>query len=81
MICISALTYYLLLLLLIINGTMSVRPSVPSIGSSSDVQLVCRSSGAGGRYRSIVDGGQRHTVIRWTRVDADLLYLTRMLNK
>jgi len=29
----------------------SMRPSVPSIDSSSDVQLVCCSSGAGSRYR------------------------------
>ena len=32
---------------------VSVRPSVPSIDSSSRVQLVCRSPGAGGIYRSI----------------------------
>ena len=50
----------------------SVRLSVSSIDSSSDVQLVCCSSGAGDRYRSISipaaehSSGQRHAVIRGT---------------
>jgi len=35
----------------------SVRPTVPSIDSSSDVQLVSCSSGAGSRNRSILTGG------------------------
>ena len=56
----------------------SVRLPVPSIDSSSDVQLVCRSPGAGGgRYRSIssapeLSSGQRQCCDP-RRIDADLL--------
>jgi len=63
----------------------SVCLSVPSIDSSSGVQLFCCSSGAGDRYRSIAPGaayrsilaaharsGQRRAVVRGTRVDTDL---------
>ena len=35
------------------SGRPSVCLSVPSIDSSSDVQLACCSSGAGGRFRSM----------------------------
>ena len=38
------------------NGTMSVYPAVPSIDNGRDVQLVCRSPGAGGSYRLIAAG-------------------------
>jgi len=42
------------------NGTVSVRPYVCPVErqpvSSSDVQLVCRSSSAGDKYRSIAAG-------------------------
>jgi len=38
------------------SDRLSVCLSVPSIDSRSDVQLVCCSSGAGGRYRSIAAG-------------------------
>jgi len=56
---------------------VSVRLSVPSIDSSSDVQL-----GVSGRYRSLsaaagarVQSGQRLAVIRGTRVDADVFLM------
>ena len=46
------------------NGTVSVRPSarlsVPSTASDSDVHLVCRSSGAGSRCRSVAPGTDRY---------------------
>ena len=71
----------------ICNGRMSVRLSVCPVDRQRRLQLVWRSSGAGGRYRSwsyrpLVDicrpcqsaaaCGQRLTVIRGTNVDADL---------
>ena len=34
------------------NGQVYVRLSVPLIDSNSDLLLLCRSLGAGGRYRS-----------------------------
>ena len=43
----------------------SVRLSVPSINSGSDVQLVCGSSGAGGRYRSTAAGAAYQAIHRY----------------
>jgi len=46
------------------NGTVSIRPSarlsVPSTASDSDVHLVCRSSSAGSRCRSVAPGTDRY---------------------
>ena len=55
----------------------SVRPSVclsvPSIASSSDVQLVCCSPiSINGSHLHRAQSGQRYAVIREKRVDADL---------
>ena len=35
------------------NGTVSICLSVPSMDSSSDLLLLCRSSGSGNKHRSI----------------------------
>ena len=44
---------------------LSVCMSVPSIKNSSDVQLVCCSPGAVGRYRSMVAGARAAASSRW----------------
>jgi len=49
------------------NGTVSICTSFQSLDSDTDVQMVCCSSGAVGRYRTIsadrAHSGQRHVEI------------------
>ena len=54
----------------------SVRPSVSAVDSGSDVQLICCSSGAGGRYWSIAAGAAYRLSID-IRAQQPVLKITR----